>query len=75
MEGCLPHGAPVLHVPAVLGEHLGVGLVGLALDQAVQQRAALELEVKSSISKSLVMIKRKTKVKLSNIHPNFIKLL
>ena len=35
VEGCLPHGAPVLHVPAVLGEQLGVGLHSLTLHQII----------------------------------------
>ena len=35
MEGCLPHCAPVLHVPAVLGEQLGVGLHSLSLQYCI----------------------------------------
>ena len=66
VEGGLPHGAPVLHVPAVLGVQLGVSLGGLALYQTFQQLAPLKLEVKSTFAESLIKnrIEWKEKVKV-----------
>ena len=53
MEGCLPHGSSVLHVPAVLSEELRVALWAGPLHQLLQQLAALKLETESVVSQIL----------------------
>ena len=53
MEGCLPHGSSVLHVPAVLSEPLRVRLLGVRPYQPSQQLAVLELEVECLVTEGL----------------------
>ena len=53
VEDGLPHGPPVLHVPAVLSEPLRVRLPGVCPYQPGQQIAALELEVERLVSEVL----------------------
>ena len=53
MEGGLPHGSPVLHIPAVLSEEVRVSLLAGPLYQLLQQRASLELETESVVSEIL----------------------
>ena len=56
MESCLSHRAPVLHIPAVLGEQLRVGLRAGPLRQLLQQGAPFKLETEGRLSKLLCII-------------------
>ena len=56
MEGCLPHGSSVLHVPAVLREEVRVCLGTGALSQLLQQGAPFKLETEGRLSKLLCII-------------------
>ena len=53
MEGCLPHGSPVLHIPAVFSEEVRMGLWAGSLHQLLQQLTSLELETESIVSEIL----------------------
>ena len=56
MESCLSYRAPVLHIPAVLGEQLRVGLRAGPLRQLLQQGAPFKLETEGRLSKLLCII-------------------